>query len=33
VASESMQSDLDGMTLDSFCEKYGIEYKPTIGES
>ncbi len=27
AASESMQSDLDSMTLDSFREKYGIEYE------
>ena len=33
AASGSIQSDLDGMTLDSFCEKYGIGYETRTNES
>ncbi len=33
LASETIQSDLDGMTLDSFCEEYGIGYEPRSSEA
>lgn len=33
AGSGSIQRDLDGMTLNSVCEKYGIEYETRSNQS